>query len=172
MADKGPWSLLSQRWLHIQLPRYRESPQHHTYEGNGAGGPAANPYELDEDCDWLMRKGSPHANEGLHRYERDIQPGHVERLAQDAYLKLPGSFVRFMRSPELQSRVRSRTRQLSGPWRTHRADNRCNSWQLGAFPFGFSVLCALVICTFFPVVMLGYWSQKICIVKRSKTRIG
>jgi hypothetical protein len=109
MAGKAPWSLLSQRWLHIQLPGYRESPQHHTYQGTPLEDLPPIPVELDENCDWLMREGTVHAEDGLHRYERDIQPGYVERLAQESHLKLPGSFARFMSLPELQSRVRSCT---------------------------------------------------------------
>jgi len=45
----------------------------------------------------------------LDRYERDIQPPNVEKLALAAHVELSRSFRRFMISAELQSRVRSCT---------------------------------------------------------------
>ncbi len=109
MADIVPWSSLPQFWVHIQLPGYRQLPQHHTYEGSKLEDLPPIPIELDEECAWLMRHGTVHAEDGLHRYEHDIQPGIVEKLALEAGLKLPSSFLRFMSSPELQARVRSCT---------------------------------------------------------------
>lgn len=109
MVNTVPWSSLPQRWLHIQLPGYRELPQHHTYEGSRLEDLPPIPFELDDDFAWLMSHGTVHAEDGLHRYERDIQPSTAERLALEAHMQLPSSFRRFMSSPELQSRVRSCT---------------------------------------------------------------
>jgi hypothetical protein len=83
--------------------------QHHTYESSRLEDLPSIPIELDDDCAWLIRHGTVHAVDGLHNYERDIDPGNVEKLALEAEIKLPRSFLRFMTTPELQSRVRSCT---------------------------------------------------------------
>ena len=109
MNASAPWSVLSQSWLHIQLPGYRESPEHHTYEGSSLEDLPPIPIGLDEECEWLMRHGAIYGHGALNEYERDIQPALVEKLALGANIALPHSFRRFMSSPELQSRVRSCT---------------------------------------------------------------
>jgi hypothetical protein len=109
MTDSGPWSSLPHRWLHVRLPGYRELPEFHTYEGSRLEALPPIPIELDDDCGWLMNHGKAHLHGGLSRYERDLQPANVEKLAAEANLVLPRSFRRFMSSPELQSRVRSCT---------------------------------------------------------------
>ncbi len=109
MADVVPWSSLRHQWVHIQLPGYRESPQHRTYEGSRLEDLPPIPIELDDEYAWLMRYGTVHTEDGLHRNEQDLDPYIVEKLALEAHVKLPPSFLRFMTSPELQSRVRSCT---------------------------------------------------------------
>lgn len=112
MAGSGPWSSLPQSWVHVQLPGYRELPEHHTYEGFGFEELPPIPIELDDDCAWLMRYGKAYSGEGLNQYERafpPLPPAKVEELAAGASLAPPSSFCRFMTSPELQSRVRSCT---------------------------------------------------------------
>jgi hypothetical protein len=111
MPDSGAWSSLPHYWLHIQLPGYRELAEHHTYEGSRLEALPPIPIELDDDCAWLMRHGTPHARGGLNRYELNLQPqpSTVEKLALGANLELPRSFRRFMCSTELQERVRSCT---------------------------------------------------------------
>ena len=109
MVDSAPWSFLPQLWLHVQLPGYRDLPEHHTYDGFRLDELPPIPIDLDDDCAWLMRHGTAYPTGGLNQYERDIQPAGVEKLALVAQLELPRSFRRFMSSPELQARVRSCT---------------------------------------------------------------
>lgn len=109
MNASAPWSILSQCWLHIELPGYRESSEHHTYEGSSLEDLPSIPVGLDDECHWLMKHGTEYGHGGLNRYERDIQPALVEELARGAHVELPRSFHQFMSSPELQSRVRSCT---------------------------------------------------------------
>ena len=109
MADSSPWSSLPKRWVHVQLPGYRELPEHHTYEESRLEELPPIPVELDDDCEWLMTYGAAYSHGGLNQYERDIQPPIVEKLALAAHVELPRSFSRFMSSSELQSRVRSCT---------------------------------------------------------------
>ena len=109
MADSNSWSSLPQRWVHVQLPGYRELPEHHTYEEFRLEELPAIPIGLDDDCEWLMRNGRANPHGGLNQYERNIQPPNVEKLALAAHVELPRSFRRFMSSAELQSRVRSCT---------------------------------------------------------------
>lgn len=109
MAKSNPWSSMPQRWLHVQLPGYRELSEPHTYEESRLEELPPIPIGLDDDCEWLIRHGTAYSRRGLNRYERDIQPPNVEKLALAAQIDLPRSFRRFMISPELQSRVRSCT---------------------------------------------------------------
>jgi hypothetical protein len=112
MADSGPWSSLPHYWLHVQLPGYRELPEHHTYQGFLFEELPPIPIGLDDDCAWLMRYGTAYSGEGLNRHERafpPFPPAKVEELAAAVNLALPSSFRRFMTSLELQSRVRSCT---------------------------------------------------------------
>jgi len=109
MNIAGPWSALPQRWVHIQLPGYRQLPQHHTYESSALADLPPIPVELGEGCEWLRRSGQSYSHEGLDQYERDIQPPFVELLAQRAKVDLPSSFRLFMTDSDLQSRVRSCT---------------------------------------------------------------
>lgn len=116
MADSNPWSSLPQRWVHVKLPGYRELSEHHTYEESRLEELPPIPIRLDDDCEWLMKYGTAYSRGGLNKYERDIKPGNVEKLALAARVELPGhyrclprSFRRFMCSAELQSRVRSCT---------------------------------------------------------------
>jgi hypothetical protein len=128
MPDSGAWSSLPHYWLHIQLPGYRELPEHHTYEGSRLEALPPIPIELDDDCAWLMRHGTPHARGGLNRYELNLQPqpSTVEKLALGANLELPRSFRRFMCSTELQERG-LKTKSGSS-WKTKLADDRLPSW--------------------------------------------
>jgi hypothetical protein len=107
--ESSPWSALPRRWVHIQLPGYRQLPEHHTYESSRFADLPPIPIRLDDDCEWLRSYGRVHAHGGLNQYERDIQPSLVEQLAQHARLELPRSFRLFMTDPDLQSRVRSCT---------------------------------------------------------------
>lgn len=109
MTHSNPWSALAQRWLHIQLPGYREIPGCHTYVGSPLEELPPIPIKLDDECAWLMEHGTAHPHDGLNQYEREIQPAAVEALALEAHLELPRSFLRFMTSPDLQSRVHSCT---------------------------------------------------------------
>ncbi len=102
MADSNSWSSLPQRWLHVQLPGYRELPEHHTYEGSRLEELPPIPIGLDDDCEWLMRHGTAYPRGGLNRYERDVQPPNVEKLALAAHVELPRSFRLFMISAELR----------------------------------------------------------------------
>jgi hypothetical protein len=107
--ESGPWSALPHRWVHIQLPGYRQLPEHHTYESSRLADLPPIPIKLDNECEWLRSHGQVHAYGGLDQYERDIQPSSVENLAQLAQIELPRSFRLFMTDPDLQSRVRSCT---------------------------------------------------------------
>ncbi len=109
MSDSSPWSALPHRWIHIQLPGYRELPQHNTYESSQLADLPLIPIRLDDDCEWLRTHGVVQVRGGFNQYERDIQPSFVEELALRAHVQLPKSFRRFMTHPELQSRVRSCT---------------------------------------------------------------
>ena len=109
MGDSSPWSALPHRWIHIQLPGYRQLPEHNTYESSQLADLPLIPIGLDDDCKWLRTHGWVHAQGGLNHYERDIQPSFVEELALRAHIQLPKSFRRFMTHPESQSRVRSCT---------------------------------------------------------------
>ena len=107
MRDSGPWSAVPHRWIHIQLPGYRQLPQQHTYESSRLADLPQIPIKLDDDCEWLRVHGLVHAHGGLNQCERDIQPSFVENLALRAHIQLPKSVSWFMTHPELQSRVRS-----------------------------------------------------------------
>lgn len=109
MTRSDPWSVLPHRWLHLQLPGRRNSPEHRTYEGSSLEALPPIPIELDEDFAWLMEHGTEFQASGLNQYERDIQPSQVKKMAKTAGVQLPKSFLRFMTAPELQSRVRSCT---------------------------------------------------------------
>lgn len=109
MGESSPWSAMPQRWVHIQLPGYRQRPEHNTYESSRMADLPPIRIRLDDDCDWLRTHGSAHAHGGLDRYERDIQPSLVEELAHRARIQLSKSFKQFMTHPELQSMVRSCT---------------------------------------------------------------
>jgi hypothetical protein len=56
-----------------------------------------------------MRIGTIHENDGLHRYQFDLQPPAVVKIGRQKDVRLPPSFLQFMTSPVLQSRVRSCT---------------------------------------------------------------
>jgi len=109
VGDPSPWSALPHRWIHVQLPGYRQLPQHNTYESSQVADLPLIPIGLDDHCEWLRTHGLVHAQGGLNQYERDIQPSFVEELVLRAHIQLPKSFRRFMTHPELQSRVRSCT---------------------------------------------------------------
>jgi hypothetical protein len=55
VAGSNSWSSLPQRWSHIQLPGYRELPEHHTYEGSRLEDLPPIPIRLEDDFEWLMR---------------------------------------------------------------------------------------------------------------------
>jgi hypothetical protein len=95
--------------VHIDLPGYRETPEHSTYAASKIEDLPPIPIELDDACAWLMSNGTIHEKDGLHRYEFDLQPAIIVEIAREKGLDLPLSFIRFMSSPELQSRVRSCT---------------------------------------------------------------
>jgi hypothetical protein len=63
---------------------------------------------LDEEYQWLITHGADKIG-GLNQYERDLDPAAAIEMARQAGIELPGSFARFMSSPELQRRVRSCT---------------------------------------------------------------
>jgi hypothetical protein len=107
-SSNDPWEKLPHRWLHIDLPGYREHEVFATYSGFSLDELPPIPIQLDEDCEWLLRHGAS-LSDGLHRHERKCQPADVCDLANRADVKLPRSFDRFMCSSELQSRVRSCT---------------------------------------------------------------
>ena len=109
MKTLAPWSSLRRSWIHIQLPGFRSGPAYQTYESSPFDELPPIPIQLDEDCNWLMKYGTVRAEAGLHRYERNLHPEDVVPLAQQANLPLPASFIRFMTSAELQSRLRSCT---------------------------------------------------------------
>jgi hypothetical protein len=109
LADSSPWSALPHRWVHIQLPGYRQLPEHHTYESSRLTDLPPIPIRLDNECEWLRSYGQVHAHGGLNQYERDIQPSLVVQLEQRAQIELPKSLRLFMTDPDLQSRVRSCT---------------------------------------------------------------
>jgi hypothetical protein len=103
------WAALPQRWLHIDLPGYRQHEGiYTTYCGFPFDELPQIPISLDDNCDWLLKSGTP-VSPGLDRYERQLQPAIVRDLAAQLKIKLPKSFERFMCSPELQERVRSCT---------------------------------------------------------------
>jgi len=101
--------MLPQRWVHIQLPGYRQLPEHHTYESSRVADLPPIPIALDEECEWLRSHGQVHVQGGLNQYERDLEPSFVEQLAQGAKVELPKGFRLFMTDQDLQSRVRSVT---------------------------------------------------------------
>ena len=109
MDKSNPWFALPHRWVHIQLPGYRQLPEHYTYESSRLADLPPISIKLDDDCEWLRSCGQVHAQGGLNQYERDIQPSLVEQLAQRAQIELPKSFRLFMTDLDLQSRVRSCT---------------------------------------------------------------
>ena len=151
----GAWSSLPHYWLHIQLPGYRASAEHHTYEKSRLEALPPIPIELDDDCAWLMSYGTPHTQSGLDRHERNLQPSAAEELAGGAKIELPRSFRRVMNSPELQSRVRSctdcyldpgeRVVETVGSIRGHLVhflsdSQSCAHWYLHILPSGHSAV--------------------------------
>jgi hypothetical protein len=166
-----PWSVLSQCWLHIPLPDYRESPEHHTYEGSSLEDLPPIPIGLDEECEWLMRHGAIHGHRALNKYERDIQPALVEKLALGAKIQLPRSFRRFMSSPDLQSRVRSCTDCYLDPG--ERIVETIGSIPGHLVHFLRIPSRALTgIYTFFPAANPPCWYRRIYIATKLRTRIG
>jgi anti-anti-sigma factor len=96
----------------MELPGYRELPDYSTYQDFPVEELPPIPIDLDNDCAWLLRIGTPHLGDGLHRHERafpPLPPATVEELATQSNLELPHSFRRFMISRDLQSRVCSCT---------------------------------------------------------------
>jgi hypothetical protein len=108
MPHPSPYSDLPHAWVHVQLAGIRAAGPHVTYEGSSCEDLPPIPIELDDACQWLIRHGTEH-EEALDKYERDLQPSNVEKLAAERNLELPQSFRRFMTSPQLQRRVRSCT---------------------------------------------------------------
>lgn len=113
MQEDNPWSILGQSWQHIELPGYRDFVETYGSFSSTSLPPISIP--LDDECQWLMKHGTEH-QEGLDKYHRvtgpdwpEHEPGEALRFAEAAGIDLPGSFRRFMSSPELQSRVRSCT---------------------------------------------------------------
>jgi len=106
--NHNPWVSLPNRWIHIDLPGYRDHPEHATYSAFSFDELPSIPIELDDRCEWLLINATP-LSYGLRRYERGLQPGTVSDLAAEARVKLPAVFERFMTLPELQERVRSCT---------------------------------------------------------------
>lgn len=103
------WAVLPRRWLHIDLPGYREYEGiYATYSGFRVDDLPPIPVLLDDNCEWLLRYGTPVDN-GLDQYQRGLRPAMVLNLAARANLRLAPSFERFMSSHELQGRVRSCT---------------------------------------------------------------
>jgi hypothetical protein len=103
------WALLPRRWLHIDLPGYRELEGiHATYYGFPYDELPPIPLELDDNCDWLLSLAQP-LDDGLPQSERELEPSLVRDYAFHASVKLPKSFERFMSIRDLQSRVRSCT---------------------------------------------------------------
>ena len=112
MAAPNPWSSLPRVWVHMPLPGYRELSDYSTYQGFPVEELPPIPIDLDDECAWLLRKGTLHLDYGLHRHERafpPLPPATVEELARQSNLELPHSFRRFMSSEDLQSRVCSCT---------------------------------------------------------------
>lgn len=108
MSLKDPWSELPREWTHIQLPGYRKSGEHATYESFAFSDLPPIPIDLDDNCNWLLQYGTKHSA-ALDQYEGDLQPSEVIELAAEHNLRLPKSFEVFMTTPDLQSRVRSCT---------------------------------------------------------------
>jgi hypothetical protein len=102
------WAALPQRWLHIDLPGFREAEGIHTYYGSAIDELPPVPIDLSDNCDWLLRLGTPQ-RQGLHRHERRLRPAIVRNLATELGINLPKSFELFMSAPQLQERVRSCT---------------------------------------------------------------
>lgn len=93
----------------MDLPGYRETHAYSTYAPSTLEELPPIPIELDDSCEWLMRIGTVHENDGLHQYQFDLQPAAAVKIAHEKGLSLPPSFLQFMTSPKLQSRVRSCT---------------------------------------------------------------
>ena len=107
--ESSAWAVLPQQWLRIDLRGYLEPDGIHTYCGFAINELPAIDIDLDDNCDWLLKFGTPQAN-GLNQYEpHSLQPPIVSELAGQVGISLPKSFERFMSAPTLQERVRSCT---------------------------------------------------------------
>jgi hypothetical protein len=103
------WAMLPHRWVHTDLPGYREAEGIHTYCGFAISELPPVNLDLDDGCEWLLKFGIPQLN-GLNQYEPHcLKPAMVRELARQAGINLPKSFEQFMTAPELQERVRSCT---------------------------------------------------------------
>jgi hypothetical protein len=107
--EPDPWSALPHYWLSVGLPGFKwES----TFQGYKLAEMPPVPIELDDDLAWLRAHGTPRPGNGLDQRDEFVRPlpaAIVNDLAEQAGILLPVSFTRFMRSPELQPRVRSCT---------------------------------------------------------------
>jgi hypothetical protein len=104
----NPWEKLTQGWVHLGLPGYREPDDYCTYAGFPLNELPPIPIDLDDACDWLVEHGEEQTR-GLDRSEGQLPPETVIDLAARKELILPRSFSRFMSQPQLQARVRSCT---------------------------------------------------------------
>lgn len=107
-SDGNVWASLPHRWLHIALPKYREHAAPATYSTFSFEDLPPIPIELDDECDWLLKHGTPF-DHSLQKYGRGLKPATVCDLAASTNVTLPPAFERFMTSPALQQRVRSCT---------------------------------------------------------------
>ncbi len=109
MIAANPWSALPQIWLSVGLPGFSKES---TYQGYSFDQMPPVPIELDDDLEWLRTHGTSNPGKGLaqpEEFARPLPAAKVLDFAAQASLPLPKAFVRFMTSPELQSRVKSCT---------------------------------------------------------------
>jgi len=108
-VECDPWSVLPKVWLSIGLPGLEAES---TYRGISLDKMPTIPIELGDDLLWLQTYGNCHPGNGLDRtdeFVKPLPPAAAIDLATRLRISLPSSFMQFMTSPELQSRIRSCT---------------------------------------------------------------
>lgn len=104
-ADETPFST---GWASIELQGYREHPEPATYSLFDYKSLPPVPTELfNGDFDWLSAPRRQPAESSQADYDSELDL--ISSLASEIGFELPESFVTFMGSRELQSRIRSCT---------------------------------------------------------------
>jgi hypothetical protein len=107
--EVSPWSDLPHVWTSIGLPGFSKKS---TYQSYSFDEMPPVPIELDDDFEWLRALGNSDPGRGLaelDEYAKPLPPIASLDFAAQANIRLPQSFIQFMSSPDLQSRVRSCT---------------------------------------------------------------